>query len=73
MKSRSIKSSTNWYEFVRCQGIQMIDADKLIINPLFKTDGDIEVKNYIIPAGVILYSRIFATGVNLDQLSEFHN
>lgn len=66
---RSLQSNTNWFEFARTQSIQQVDKEKLVIKHIIDTESK-TVTYKKIPAGVCVYSGVYITGDNLDEIAE---
>lgn len=62
------KNYTSWFQFGRSQGIQTMINDKIVIDPIVNPNG----KVICLPAdkNAIVYSGIFITGENLEEIRE---
>ena len=62
------KNYISWFQFGRSQGIQTMTQDKLIIDPIVNPNKNVICQQY--NAETLVYSGIFITGENLEEISE---
>lgn len=67
LKSRSLSNNTKWFEFGRSQGLVHMNEDKIAITTTVSFDG---IKTYRLDKKTYVYSGLYATANDLDQLDQ---
>lgn len=60
LSSRSLGKGSNWFCYGRSQSIQEMSKEKLVFNPIIRSDQE-KIDAYIVPANVLAYSGLIVT------------
>ena len=67
LEKRSITGNTKWFQFGRSQGLLNINNEKIVISTTMPNN---EVKMQRVDSNFLVYSGLYATADNLDQLEK---
>lgn len=62
------KNLTSWFQFGRSQGVQTLNNEKLVIDPIVNPNGKVITK--FADDKTLVYSGIFITGEDLEEIKE---
>lgn len=65
--TRNLQANTLWYEYGRGQGLNVLNKEKVALNPIFKD----KIKSYIVKKDCLVYSSIWIT--NKENKTDFKN